>query len=216
MTTDCVATSQDKIDKEFSKAVTKIQADCDGAVTPTLAYGGACVVQTDPTPSRRAERAASTNGRRAHPRATRSSARGGTALAKKITDVGDCVGGRQSRCKVNDYLIRNEKVRVVIQDVQRNLFGIGQFGGQIIDGDIVRSSGPDRDSFEEWALLAQHREHRALHLGRRHQRWVNGGPAIIRATGVDDLLDFVNPSSTIASFGFSLRRRPMTPTSRSR
>ena len=105
---------------------------------------------------------------------------------------------------MNDYLIRNEKIRVVIQDVQRNLFGIGQFGGQIIDGDIVRSSGPDRDSFEEWALslniesTAHYTSISVINDG------ANGGPAIIRATGVDDLLDFVNPSSTIASFGFSL------------
>src|SRR4030095_8334759 len=87
--------------------------------------------------------------------------------------------------------------------VQRNLFGIGQFGGQIIDGDIVRSSGPDRDSFEEWALslniesTAHYTSVSIINDGS------NGGPAIIRATGVDDLLDFVNPSSTLASFGFS-------------
>ena len=43
-------------------------------------------------------------------------------------------------------------MRVVVQDIQRNLFGIGQYGGQIIDGDLVRMSGPDRDNFEEWSI----------------------------------------------------------------
>src|SRR5262249_30414632 len=149
----CIAASQDKIDKEFNKAVTKIQADCDGAVTPTLAYGGACIVQTNPD-SIAACGPCSVNKEADDLILVQhgSSARGGTALAKQITDTADCVGGRQSRCRANDYLIRNDKIRVVIQDVQRNLFGIGQFGGQIIDGDIVRTSGPDRDSFEEWAL----------------------------------------------------------------
>ena len=57
-----------------------------------------------------------------------------------------------SRCRANDYLLANDRIRVVVQDIQRNLFGIGQFGGQIIDGDLVRTSGPDRDNFEEWAI----------------------------------------------------------------
>ena len=47
------------------------------------------------------------------------------------------MAGPLSRCRVGDYLIKNDKIRVVVQGVQRNLFGIGQFGGQIIDADLA-------------------------------------------------------------------------------
>ncbi|HTY27845.1 MAG TPA: hypothetical protein VMD51_06820, partial [Mycobacterium sp.] len=87
----------------------------------------------------------------------------------------------------------------------RNMFGIGQFGGQIIDGDIVRVPlDPDRDNFEEWSIslniesTAHYTAVTVLNDGS------DGGPAVIRATGVDDLIDFINPSSTVASFGFLL------------
>ena len=119
--------------------------------------------------------------------------------------MADCVGGPNSRCRVNDYLLSNDAIRVVIQDIQRNyLGGIGQFGGQIIDADLVRTVGDDRDSFEEWAVslniesTAHYTGVSVLNDGS------NGGPAIIRATGVDDLLDLLNPSATVASFGFTL------------
>jgi hypothetical protein len=170
-------------------------------VTPTLAYGNVCTVQTD-TDSIAACGTCGANKTADTLTSVQygSSPRGATALAEQITDVAECVGGRQSRCRVNDYLLRNDRIRVVIQDLQRDLFGIGQFGGQIIDGDIVRTSGPDRDNFEEWAIAlniestAHYTSISILNDGS------NGGPAVIRATGVDDLLDFVNPSSTVASF----------------
>src|SRR5262249_17342466 len=205
-TTDCLADGQDKLDKAFDKTLETIRAACPSTVTASLAFGGKCTRQLD-TDSVAACGTCSV-GRQADeaplvPHGSR--ARGGTASAKQITNVADCVGGPMSRCRMNDYLIANDRIRVVIQDLQRNLFGIGQFGGQIIDGDIVRQPGdPDRDSFEEWAV--------SLNIeGTAHYTSITvlddgsaGGPAVIRATGVDDLLDFVNPSSTVASFGFAL------------
>ena len=205
LTTDCVATTQAKLDSEIAKAVTKIQDSCPASATASMRFGGACDRQTDPDAV--AACAICTADRQADELILvqhGSSARGGTSLAKQITNTADCVGGTQSRCKLNDYLIANDKIRVVIKQPERNMFGIGQFGGQIIDGDIVRTSGPDRDNFEEWAL--------SLNIeGTAHYTSVtvlndgsNGGPAILRATGVDDLLDFINPSSTVASFGLAL------------
>jgi hypothetical protein len=206
LTTDCVAAGQGDLDAAFSATLATIDADCSSAVTGTLGFGGACTSETDRDSV--AACGTCTVGKQADELILAqhgSSARGGTALAKQTTDTADCVGGPLSRCRANDYLLRNDRIRVVIQDLQRNLFGVGQFGGQIIDGDIVRQpSDPDRDNFEEWAL--------SLNIeGTAHYTSItilndggNGGPAIIRVTGVDDLLDFVNPSSTVASFGFSL------------
>lgn len=201
-TTDCVAAGQAKIDKEFTKTVDAIRAECPAMVTSTLAFGGPCVLQDD------TDAVAACGTCDVRKQADElilvqhgSSAYGATAVAKKITNTSDCVGGRQSRCRVNDYLLKNDRIRVVIQDLQRNLFGIGQFGGQIIDGDIVRTSGPDRDSFEEWSLslnvesTGHYTSLTVLNDGS------NGGTAVIRATGVDDLLDFVNPSAVVAGFG---------------
>ena len=82
--------------------------------------------------------------------------------------------------------------------MQRNLFGIGQFGGQIIDGDIVRAAAARIATRSRSGRISLSIEHRALHVAHASQRWQsNGGPAVIRATGVDDLLDFVNPSSVV-------------------
>ncbi len=130
-------------------------------------------------------------------------AAGGASHAEEITDTADCVGGPLSRCTLNDFLLANDKIRVVVQKPERNLYGVGQFGGQIIDGDIVRESGdPDRDNFEEWSVsinienTAHYTDVSVLNDGS------DGTAAIVRATGVDDLLDFLNPSSVVAGFGF--------------
>lgn len=127
---------------------------------------------------------------------------GTTASALQITNPAtECVKGPLSKCRAGDYLLANDRIRVVIQDVQRNLFGIGQFGGQIIDADLVRT-GPDRDHFEEWSTslnienTAHYTNVQIVNDGS------DGRAAVIRATGVDDLLDFLNPSTVVASFGF--------------
>jgi hypothetical protein len=130
----------------------------------------------------------------------------GSALASTITDVADCVGGPLSRCSVGDILLSNDRIRVVVQKVERNyLGGIGQFGGQIIDADLVRvGPDPDRDNFEEFAVAlniestAHYTDVTIVNDGS------NGGSAVVRAVGVDDLLDLLNPSSVLAGFGFTL------------
>ena len=203
--TDCIAEATAKLDAATSKAITAIRKACPSTATAALAFGGTCEKQSDPD-------AVAACGTCSAGRATDdlilvqhgSSARGASATVQQISDANDCVGGPLSRCRVNDYLLANDRIRVVVQDVQRNLFSIGQFGGQIIDADVVRTSGPDRDNFEEWALslniesTAHYTSLTILNDGS------NGGPAILRATGVDDLLDFINPSSTVAGFGFPL------------
>jgi hypothetical protein len=206
LSTDCVATSQAQLDSEFTKAVTAIQTDCPAMVAASMRYGNACNKQTD-TDSLAACGTCSVDHSADELILVQhgSSAHGGTAVAKQISNaVADCVGGPMSRCRVNDYLLKNDKIRVIVQDVQRNIFGIGEFGGQIIDGDLVRTSGPDRDAFQEWSIslnvegTAHYTSLTILNDGS------NGGPAVIRATGVDDLLDFINPSSVVANFGFLL------------
>ncbi|HSP99402.1 MAG TPA: CehA/McbA family metallohydrolase [Candidatus Dormibacteraeota bacterium] len=203
--TNCVTTAQADLDAELTDARTSILAACPATATAALAFGGACDELTDQTSvaacsTCAADRAVDDLILVQHG----TPANGGAALLKQISNTADCVGGRLSRCRANDYLLANDRIRVVVQDIQRNLFGIGQYGGQIIDGDLVRTSGPDRDNFEEWSIslniesTAHYTSLTILNDGS------NGGPAVLRATGVDDLIDFVNPSSVVASFGFNL------------
>ena len=53
----------------------------------------------------------------------------GPASATQIADAADCIEGPLARCRVGDYLLENAEIRVVIQDVQRDMLCIGQFGG---------------------------------------------------------------------------------------
>ena len=80
----------------------------------------------------------------------------------------ECVKGPLSRCRAGDYLLANDRIRVVVQDLQRNLFGIGQFGGQIIDADL-RAHRPRSRARQLRGVgdLDQHREHRPLHVAAR-------------------------------------------------
>jgi hypothetical protein len=204
--TDCVAASQTALDAELNKARTAVANACPATATAALEFGGACAQVSDQSSvvacsTCAADRAADGLILVQHG----TPATGGAALVKQITNPAtECVGGRMSRCRANDYLLANDRIRVVVQDIQRNLFGIGQYGGQIIDGDLVRGSGPDRDNFEEWSIslniesTAHYTSLTILNDGS------NGGPAVLRATGVDDLIDFVNPSSVVASFNFLL------------
>ena len=127
------------------------------------------------------------------------------AVAKVITASQDLIEGPQSRGRLGDYLLANSEIQVVIQDVQRNLLTVGTYGGQILDADLVRAPGdPERDSFEEWAFginienTAHYTSVSIVNDGS------NGQPAVIRVTGVDDLLDFINPSSIVGDLGFTL------------
>lgn len=213
--TDCVKDAEDKLTRLLAKSVDKIAKGCSDLVTSTLEFGGVCEGQTEAS-------AVTACSLCLDDRQTDdlvlvqygSSPYGATAQVEQISDTADCVKGPLSRCRAGDYLLSNDKIRVVVQDVPadtpvvgttgRNLFGIGQFGGQIIDADLVRQGGdPDRDNFEEWSVslnlenTAHYTDLQIINDGS------NGGPAVLRTTGVDDLLDFLNPSSVIAGFGLN-------------
>jgi hypothetical protein len=125
------------------------------------------------------------------------------AAAVQISSSSELIGGPLARGAIGDYLLSNGEIRVVIQRPLRNLLSVGQFGGQIIDADLVRTfPDPDRDSFEEFGFGVNIEN--TCHYTSVSVIDAGGGanPAVIRATGVDDLLDFINPSSQVAGFGF--------------
>jgi hypothetical protein len=125
----------------------------------------------------------------------------GFARARVITLPGELIEGPLARGRLGDVLMVNDRIQVVIQQPGRVMFGIGAYGGNIIDADLNRIEG-ERDNFEEWAPginienTANHTSVVVLNDG------TNGMPAVVRATGPDDLLDLVNPSTVVADFGF--------------
>ncbi len=202
--TDCAATVAPLMAETRVKAVEVLATTCNNAMVVAIDPGGDCAAADTFD-----EFMACSLG--AHANSVESlvatvwgaSAFGRDASAELLTSAENCVGGPLSRCRTGDFLLQNDRIRVVVQSAQRNLQGVGQYGGNIIDADLRRAAGdPDRDNFEEWqfALNLENAAHYTdivvLNDGS------DAGPAIIRATGVDDLLDFVNPSSVVVNFGF--------------
>jgi len=190
-----------KLTTYLTKAVGKIQAKCPDPQVAALGLGKPCTGTSTGTGLTAC--ATGTHRDRADQLLVveyGQGATGGSALAKLITDTSDCVKGPMSRCRANDYLLQNDKIRVVVQSIQRDLFGIGQFGGQIIDADLNRGNPAlERDNFEEFSMsinIENTAHYTALTLINDGS---DGQAAVLRATGVDDLLDFLNPSSTVAS-----------------
>ncbi|MCW5890788.1 MAG: CehA/McbA family metallohydrolase [bacterium] len=204
-TTDCAAYTAAKVDAAAAKSAAKIPTQCADAVVAALPLGAPCTGAT--TGTGLAACAVGVTAQRDDALITveyGAGPTGTTSALKLITDAAsECVKGPLSRCRNGDYLISNDRIRVVVQSVQRNLFGVGQYGGQIIDADLVRTGlDPDRDNFEEWSTslnienTAHYTNLTIVNDGS------DGQAAILRATGVDDLLDFINPSTVVADFGF--------------
>jgi hypothetical protein len=117
-----------------------------------------------------------------------------------ITDAADLVTGPLAHGRVGDYMLANSVARFVIQaPQQRDMYSVGQYGGNIIDAELV--AHPGTDNFleiqpgvnAETVINAQTIE--IVNDG------TNGEPATIRTCGPDDTLDFVNPSTIIQDIG---------------
>ncbi len=65
--------------------------------------------------------------------------------AKKITSRQELIGGPTALGEIGDYLLENDKIRVVVED-KGYASGSGLFGGSLIDADLVR---PNTDRNEE-------------------------------------------------------------------
>ena len=122
--------------------------------------------------------------------------------ARRIETADDLVGGPLAQGKLGDWLLENCSARFVIQDAgQRDLHSVGQYGGNVIDAELV--GRPNRDEFfevqpslnVETVINAQSVE--IVNDG------ANGAPAVVRSCGPDDLLDYINPSSVAEDLGFS-------------
>lgn len=128
------------------------------------------------------------------------------ARARQIADPADLVTGPLAHGRLGDWLLENENARFVVQDApQRDLYSIGQFGGNLIDAERVVSGVPQgQDNFFEIqpaVNIESILHHDTIEIVNDGQ---DGTPAVVRACGPDDLLDFVNASGQVASLGVTL------------
>jgi hypothetical protein len=137
------------------------------------------------------------------PSSTFPSPTAGYQVARVVTDEASLIDGPLARGQLGDILMANDKLQVVIRKPGRTTLQIGTYGGNIIDADRQRTDGTERDNFEGMAPginienTANYTSVVVLNDGS------NGQPAVVRATGPDDLLDFINPSSVVAGLGFA-------------
>jgi hypothetical protein len=123
--------------------------------------------------------------------------------AEVVTSKPQLIEGPLAFGRLGDFRLYNDKIQLIIQQPGRKAAAIDEFGGNIVDADRVRSNGVEHDNFGAWSpginveTTANYTSVVVLNDG------TNGMPAVIRATGPDDILDFVNPSSTVAGFGFA-------------
>ena len=124
------------------------------------------------------------------------------AHAKRITSADELIGGPLARGRIGDYLMANDKIRIVIRDIGRQFDFLLTYGGNIIDADRVRAAGDaDRDSFEAIAPLINVSSTVSVQQIEVINDGSNGAAAIVRTTGVDDLLDAIDPTNAIRSVG---------------
>ncbi|MFT5575690.1 MAG: hypothetical protein ACI89D_001209 [Bermanella sp.] len=132
------------------------------------------------------------------------------ALARVVNGAADLVPGPLARGVVGDIVVENQLMRVIIQKGGRNWFNIGQFGGNIIDAVPKAADGSlaAEDHYEEASLgtnIESSPNYESVVIVSAGGEGADGKcvPAVVRATGPDDLLDFVNGSSAIRDLGFS-------------
>jgi hypothetical protein len=124
----------------------------------------------------------------------------GKARAARIEREDQRIVGPLAHSRVGDWLLGNGHARFVVQDVaQRELYSVGQYGGNLIDAELV--TRPGRDNF----LEIQPGLNIETVVNAQSVEIVNDGEdgtaAVLRTCGPDDLLDFVNPSSQIVDLG---------------
>jgi hypothetical protein len=127
-----------------------------------------------------------------------------TAKARKAKNIDDLLHGPLARSSEGDYVLENDLLRVIIQKPGRNWFGVGTYGGNIIDASAKHADGSfNPDHLEEFVTgvnIENTPNYTEIDIRNDGS---DGEPAVICASGPDDLLEIVNPSSQLRDQGFS-------------
>jgi hypothetical protein len=126
-------------------------------------------------------------------------------IARRIADESDLIGGPLAYGRVGDWLIANDRIRAVIKDVGRDFSFVLTYGGIIIDADRVRAPGESgRDSFGATAPLINISSTVNVTAIQVMHDGSDGQPARLRASGVDDLFDFFDPTNAVHGLSTAL------------
>ena len=129
---------------------------------------------------------------------------GPKASAREARGDDDLLQGPLARSREGDYLLENDFLRVIIQKPGRNWFGIGTYGGNIIDASRRNDDGSfNPDHLEEFITginIENTPNYTDLSIENDGD---NGEPAVICVSGPDDLIEIVNASSAFRSLGAS-------------
>lgn len=107
-----------------------------------------------------------------------------------VTDAGELIGGPLAQGRIGDVLLKNDRIRVIIQKPAKNA-GVNSFGGNIIDADLVGGAGDHFGSLfplvnAEWTV--NYYNYEVVADGS------DGGPKVLRAYGRIDVYDYLNLS----------------------
>ncbi len=124
----------------------------------------------------------------------------GFASAHEITNPAELITGPLADGQVGDTMLENDVARFIIQQPNvRDMSSVGAFGGNIIDVELVGHPGLDNFLEIQPAINIE------TVVNATSLEIVNdgtdGGAAIVRTCGPDDILDFVNPSTIIEGAG---------------
>ncbi|MBW2243455.1 MAG: hypothetical protein JRH01_15845 [Deltaproteobacteria bacterium] len=125
------------------------------------------------------------------------------ASAYPITNPADLLSGPLAHGRVGDFMLESCVARFVVQDGgQRDLYSVGQYGGNLIDAERIGSPGVE--SFLEIQPMVNLETVINATSVIVWNDGTDGNPAVVRACGPDDLLDFANPSTSIGDVGLAV------------
>lgn len=130
----------------------------------------------------------------------------GSARVKELAAGDAVIGGPNAQARPGDFLLENERIRVVVQGPSR-WFGPLPYGGTLLDADLVRPAGqPGNDHLGEVGLLynfgrtVKPTRFEVLSDGR------DGGAAVLAVTGDDAANDYLSIRNRLTE---SLGRVPL-------
>ncbi|MGV3619574.1 MAG: CehA/McbA family metallohydrolase [Archangium sp.] len=108
-----------------------------------------------------------------------------------IQHANDMIGGGAAQARIGDFMLSNDRIRVVVQQPGRSLSQM-PFGGNIIDADLQRPTEGGRDEFGKLGSLNAFNRSLNTFNVEILQDGENGGYAMLAATGTDAVIDTLN------------------------
>ncbi len=120
------------------------------------------------------------------------------AAAFRIASESDLIGGPAAIAGVGDWMLRNDRIRVIVEDAGPSIGFVGAFGGGILDADLVRGEGePGDDRITQTfpVFLPRGAEAERIEIAADGS---DGGPAIVRVIGHDGSFSFLQSFGDIS------------------